>query len=75
MSLAVLLEDRVAAAYLGVVAISSPPARNFGAGKVADAAARGAFWRGRTVAFPGFPAGTPRAAGTASPSATPPASG
>jgi Domain of unknown function (DUF4439) len=58
MSLAVLLEDRVAAAYLGVVAVSSPPVRQFGAGQVAAAAARGAFWRGRTVAFPGFPAGS-----------------
>jgi hypothetical protein len=74
MSLAVLLENRVAAAYLGVVAISSPALRQFGAGKVTGAAARGAFWRGRTVAFPGFPAGTPRPGRTASPSATPPAS-
>jgi hypothetical protein len=57
VSLAVLLENRVAAAYLGVVAVSSPPLRQFGAGAVAAAAARAAFWRGRTVAFPGFPAG------------------
>jgi Domain of unknown function (DUF4439) len=54
MSLAVLLENRVAAAYLGVVAISRPALRQFGADKVVTAAARGAFWRGRTVAFPGF---------------------
>jgi Domain of unknown function (DUF4439) len=67
MSLAVLLENRVAAAYLGVVAVSSPALRQFGADKVAAAAARGAFWRGRTVAFPGFPAGT-RPGPTASPS-------
>jgi hypothetical protein len=67
MSLAVLLENRVAAAYLGVVAVSSPALRRFGAGEVAAAAARGAFWRGRTVAFPGFPAGTPRSGRAASP--------
>ena len=66
-SLAVLLEDRLAAAYLGVVAVGSPALRQFGAGKVAAAAARGAFWRGRTVAFPGFPAGTPRPGRAASP--------
>jgi hypothetical protein len=57
VSLAVLLENRVAAAYLGVVAVSSPSLRQFGAAQVTTAAARGAFWRGRTVAFPGFPAG------------------
>jgi Domain of unknown function (DUF4439) len=74
VSLAVLLENRVAAAYLGVVAVSSPPLRRFGAGEVAAAAARGAFWRGRTVAFPGFPAGTLRPSKT-KPPASPAASG
>jgi hypothetical protein len=69
-----------AAAYRLPAPVSSAAAamslalRQFGAGKVTGAAARGAFWRGRTVAFPGFPAGTPRPGRTASPSATPPAS-
>jgi Domain of unknown function (DUF4439) len=55
-SLAVLLEDRVAATYLGLVALSSPSIRKFGAVAVRAAALRAAFWRGSTVAFPGLPA-------------------
>ena len=56
--LAVLLENRVTAAYLGVVAVSDPSLRQFGARAMATAAGRAASWRGRTVAFPGFPPGT-----------------
>jgi hypothetical protein len=62
-SLAVILEDRVAAAYLGLVALNSASVRQFGALQVRAAALRAAFWRGSTVAFPGLPAGalaTPR---------------
>jgi Domain of unknown function (DUF4439) len=55
-SLAVILEDRVAAAYLGLVALSSAPVRQFGALQVRAAALRAAFWRGSTVAFPGLSA-------------------
>jgi Domain of unknown function (DUF4439) len=55
-SLAVVLEDRVATAYLGLVALSSPSIRQFGAVAVRAAALRAAFWRGSTVAFPGLPA-------------------
>lgn len=55
--LAVLLENRVTAAYLGVVAVSDPSLRQFGARAMATAAGRAASWRGRTVAFPGFPPG------------------
>jgi hypothetical protein len=56
--LAVLLENRVTAAYLGVVAVSDPRVRAFGAQAMAVAAGRAAAWRGRTVAFPGFTPGT-----------------
>ena len=62
MSLAVTLEDRVATAYLGVVAVTSPRIREFGARELLAAATRAASWRGRTVAFPGFPAGALSAA-------------
>lgn len=57
MSLAVTLEDRVTTAYLGLVAVASARIRTFGARQVVAAALRAAAWRGRTVAFPGFPAG------------------
>ena len=53
--LAVLLENRVTAAYLGVVAVGDLPVRQFGARAMAGSAGRAASWRGRTVAFPGFP--------------------
>lgn len=56
--LAVLLENRVTAAYLGVVAVSDPSVRQFGARAMATAAGRAASWRGRTIAFPGYPPGT-----------------
>ena len=56
-SFAVILEDRVTTAYLGLVAAASPGIRKFGGREVVAAAMRAATWRGRTVAFPGFPAG------------------
>ena len=62
MSLAVTLEDRVATAYLGVVAVTSPKIREVGARELLATATRAASWRGRTVAFPGVPAGAPAAA-------------
>ena len=55
-SLAVILEDRVASAYLSLVALTDQPLRQLGARGVRAAALRGAAWRGRTVAFPGLPA-------------------
>jgi len=55
-SLAVILDDRVATAYLGLVALGSTSIRQFGALQVRAAALRAAFWRGSTVAFPGLPA-------------------
>jgi hypothetical protein len=59
MSLAVTLENRVAAAYLSMVALPSRRFRELGARGVTAAAIRAASWRGKTVAFPGFPAGAP----------------
>lgn len=57
MSLAVILENRVTTAYLGLVALPSSSFREPGARGVTAAAIRAAFWRGKTVAFPGFPPG------------------
>jgi Domain of unknown function (DUF4439) len=56
VSLAVLLEERVATAYLGLVALSDISVRQFGALQVQAAALRAAAWRGSTVPFPGLPA-------------------
>lgn len=56
-ALAALLEDRITTAYLGLVALSSPSLREFGATQVRAAALRAAAWRGSTVAFPGLPVG------------------
>jgi hypothetical protein len=54
VALAVLLEDRIAAAYLSLVALSNASIRNFGAQQVQASALRAAAWRGGTVAFPGM---------------------
>jgi hypothetical protein len=54
-SLAVILEDRVAQAYLGLVALSDDALRALGGREVRAAALRAASWRGTTVAFPGLP--------------------
>jgi hypothetical protein len=54
--LAVILEDRVAAAYIGLVALTATAIRQFGAGQLQASALRAAAWRGSTVAFPGLPA-------------------
>jgi Domain of unknown function (DUF4439) len=56
VTLAVELEDRTATAYLGLVAVSAPAIRRFGALRLRATALRAAFWRGATVAFPGLPA-------------------
>jgi hypothetical protein len=56
VSLAVLLEERIATAYLGLVALSTPALRQFGALQVRASALRAVFWRGSTVAFPGLTA-------------------
>lgn len=56
VSLALLIEDRVTAAYLGLVALPGTALRAFGAQAMQDAAVRAAGWRGSTIAFPGLPA-------------------
>jgi hypothetical protein len=56
VSLAIMLEDRTATAYLGLVAASAPAVRRLGAVRLRTAALSAAFWRGTTVAFPGLPA-------------------
>jgi hypothetical protein len=55
VSLAAFLEDRVAAAYLGLVALDDPGLRAWGAQQVQAAAVRGTSWSGSTAAFPGLP--------------------
>jgi Domain of unknown function (DUF4439) len=54
VALAVLLEDRIATAYLGLVALSSTDIKEYGAQQVQASALRAAAWRGSTVAFPGL---------------------
>ncbi len=66
MALAAHLEDGVTAAYLGIVAVSSPRLRSFGAAGVQAAAARAAYWRGTTEAFPGMSGLSPMAAAISS---------
>jgi Domain of unknown function (DUF4439) len=54
VALAVVLEERIATAYLGLVALDSDSIRDFGALQVQASALRAAAWRGGTVAFPGM---------------------
>ena len=53
-ALLALLEDGLATAYLGVVALTSDRLRLFGARGVRTAALRATGWRGSTLAFPGL---------------------
>jgi Domain of unknown function (DUF4439) len=55
-ALAVVLEERIATAYLGLVGLSDTTIREFGALQVRASALRAANWRGSTVAFPGLTA-------------------
>lgn len=57
--LAAYLEDRVTAAYLGLVALGDVRLRAFGARAMQSAALRATSWRGRTLAFPGLEAPAP----------------
>ena len=65
VSLAALLEDRLTAVYLGMVALDDPALRAFGAAAARTAALRAAAWRGSTLAFPGLEATAPRVPGAA----------
>jgi Domain of unknown function (DUF4439) len=68
LSLAGYLEEQLAAAYLGLVALEEPPLRAWGAQQVRSCAIRAAGWLGRTSAFPGLvtPAAAPGPARPAS---------
>jgi hypothetical protein len=68
ISLAGYLENQVAAAYLGVVALDDPRLRAWGAGQAQACALRATTWLGRPAAFPGLAAGS---AASARPSASP----
>ena len=57
ISLAGYLENQVAAAYLGVVALDDPRLRAWGAGQAQACALRATTWLGRTTAFPGLASG------------------
>jgi hypothetical protein len=58
--LATTMEDRVAQAYLGLVALGDAALRTFGAEQVRAAALRAESWRGSTQPFPGLPPGSLR---------------
>ena len=55
-SLAAILEERVTAGYLSLVALSDRALRQLGAQQMTQSALRAASWRGATAAFPGLPA-------------------
>ncbi|HEY2130551.1 MAG TPA: ferritin-like domain-containing protein [Streptosporangiaceae bacterium] len=54
VSLAGYLQNRLAAAYLGLVALDDPALRAWGARQAQACAVRATGWLGRTVAFPGL---------------------
>ncbi len=58
LSLAGYLEEQLASAYLGLVALDDPQLRAWGAQQVQSCAVRAAGWLGRTSAFPGLTAST-----------------
>jgi len=53
--LAVVLEEGVTRAYLGLVAVNDSTLRTFAARAMQAPATRATAWRGSTVAFPGMP--------------------
>jgi uncharacterized protein DUF4439 len=66
VALVTLLEDRLGAAYLGLVGLDNPALRTFGARSVRAAALRAATWRRSTLAFPGLDVPAPRSPGPTS---------
>lgn len=54
VSLAGYLQNRLAAAYLGLVALDDPGLRAWGARQAQVCAVRATGWLGRTAAFPGL---------------------
>jgi len=65
IALATVVEDRICAAYLGLVGLPDPGLRAFGARAARTAALRAAAWRGSTLAFPGLDLPAPRPPGVA----------
>jgi hypothetical protein len=61
LSLAVMLEQQVASAYLGLVAVPDRALRRFAAENMRDAAVRAARWSGKAETFPGLPTSSLRA--------------
>lgn len=60
VSLAIILERQVEAAYLGLVAVPDLALRAFGAEQMQAAAARYTSWSGHSQAFPGLPPSSAR---------------
>jgi hypothetical protein len=77
VALATVLEDRLSAAYLGLVGLADPGLRAFGARGARTAALRATAWRGSTLAFPGLdvPSARRPAPGHGAPAPSGPASG
>ncbi len=63
LSLAVMLERQVAAAYLGLVAVHDAALRTFAAHNMRYSAVRAARWSGKAETFPGLPASSLRRSG------------
>jgi hypothetical protein len=63
LSLAVMLERQVAAAYLGLVAVPDGALRTFAARNMRDSAVRAARWSGKAETFPGLPSSSLRPSG------------
>ncbi|MFC4529632.1 ferritin-like domain-containing protein [Sphaerisporangium dianthi] len=72
--LAALVEDRVTAAYLELVAVDDPSLRRLAALAMQESAVRGYGWQPAIAALPGHPAPAPAASPTGRPATSPPVS-
>ncbi len=63
-ALAVIIEERVAQAYIGLVGLTDLTLRAFGARQLRDAALRATTWSHATAAFPGLPGNSLSAQGS-----------
>jgi hypothetical protein len=63
-ALAVILEERVAQAYIGLVGLTDLTLRALGARQLRDAALRATTWSHATAAFPGLPGSSLSAPGS-----------
>jgi Domain of unknown function (DUF4439) len=64
VALAVILEQRVAEAYIGLVGLNDLTLRALGARQIRDAALRATTWSHATAAFPGLPGSSLSAPGS-----------